>query len=112
MMNRNNNQKAWEGKMNTTTILTTATLDAVFNYENECVGFIPDTSWATIVATKQAAGFNCKVNFVNESNYGGDFRIQYSGTKENLDRLLVELGYDFESSGMVWLVQGTTYEYL
>ena len=95
-------------------ILTTSTIDVNIDFlqaDFETLDFVQaDKPEAIRLATKQAAEFDCAVNFVNESSYGGDYRIQYSGTKENLDRLLKEIGWDFETTGMVWFVTGTTYK--
>jgi hypothetical protein len=110
MMNRNNNQKAWEGTM----ILTSSIIDVNFDSlqaDFETLDFEQaDKPEAIRLATEQAAEFDCAVNFVNETSYGGDYRVQYSGTKENLDILFDEIGIDAESMGYTaWVVNGTSY---
>jgi hypothetical protein len=56
-------------------------------------------------AQAQAKKFNCDViYFSEEGSYGGDFKVQYFGGKGDLDRLLEEIGYDEESTGMTWQV--------
>ena len=77
--------------------LTTDTID--IGFEGDCLADQFEQAQA------QAQKFNCDViYFSEEGSYGGDFKVQYFGTKENLDKLFEEIGYDEESTGMAWRV--------
>ena len=54
---------------------------------------------------REAKRFGCQVVSIEEGgNYGGDFRVEYFGTKENLDRLIEHIGMDEKSFGLTWVV--------
>lgn len=70
------------------------------------VGFDTDNGDQFVQAQSQARKFDCDiVYFLEEACYCP--QAQYSGTQENLDKLLEEIGYDEASmcmSGMKWVV--------
>ena len=56
-------------------------------------------------AADQAKEFNCRLVSFGDDNFGGGFQVKYIGTQENLDRLLKEIGWDFETQGFHWVVR-------
>ena len=97
MMIDSTNKTAWEGTMN----LKTEIIDVGFGGDSRADQFEQ--------ASTQAERFDCKVVHFTEAGFGGEFRISYWGSKENLDRLLEEIGYDEESTDMKWVIFGSAY---
>ena len=56
-------------------------------------------------AANQAIQFNCRLVSFGDDCFGGGFQVKYIGTQENLDHLLEEIGYDFETQGFKWEVR-------